>query len=79
MLKERYKLGMEDGAVKKLKSHFAWCMRQKEMGYVNGHLAEKTAEDLAVKAAMRSGKNICETDIDDSRCFTPKTEEEILS
>ena len=79
MLKERYKLGMEDGAVKKLKSHFAWCMRQKEMGYVNGHLAEKTAEDLAVKAAMRSGKSICETDIDDSRCFTPKTEEEILS
>ena len=73
MLREKYKLGMEDGAVKKLKSHFAWCMRQKEMGYVNGHLAEKTAEDLAVKAAMRSGKSICETDIDDSRCFTPKT------
>ena len=79
MLREKYKLGMEDGAVRKLKSHFAWCMRQKEMGYVNGHLAEKTAEDLAVKAAMRSGKSICETDIDDSRCFTPKTEEEILS
>ncbi|MGN0190779.1 MAG: AAA family ATPase, partial [Candidatus Cryptobacteroides sp.] len=79
ILHNRYHLGMEDGTEKKMMRHFAWCMRQTDMGHVNGHLAEKTAEDLAVVAAVKGSKSLCAEDIDDAKCFAPKTEGEILS
>ena len=79
LLDQKYHAAISEVACKKLPMHFSWFMRQKDQGYLNGHLAEKVAEDLYVKAAWRGSKTIEEQDIDLSRCFVPKSEEEILA
>lgn len=77
--RERYGASIDGGVEEKLKSHFSWFMRQKDLGYTNGHLAEKVAEDIYVKAALRGSKLIEAEDIDPDKCFVPKGEEEILA
>ncbi|MBQ8957071.1 MAG: AAA family ATPase [Bacteroidales bacterium] len=79
LLKDKYHAPISAGVEELLEAHFAWCMRQKEVGYTNGHLAEKTAEDLSVKAAYRGSKTVEERDIDMAECFFPKSEEQILA
>lgn len=76
---EKYKVTASESAVKKLSTHFAWYMRQQEVGYSNGHLSEMVAETLFVNAASRGSKTIEEQDIDTDKCFIPKSEEEILA
>ena len=63
----------------KLKAHFGWYMRQTDVGHTNGHLSEKVAEGLYVKATLRGSKVVEAQDIDTSECFIPKTEEQILA
>ena len=79
IIEEKYACKLGESSERLLASHFAWCVRQKESGYANGHLAEKTAEDLCVKAAYRGSKTIEEQDFDLSECFVPKSEEQIMS
>ncbi len=79
ILQEKYQAGYSEDLPKKLNAHFAWCMKQTDMGYVNGHLAENEAENLFVKAFDRNSKTIEEKDVDTSQCFIPKTEEQILA
>ena len=76
---EKYHVTASEAAMKKLSTHFGWYMRQTEMGYSNGHLAEMVAETLFVNAASRGSKTIEEQDIDSEKCFIPKSEEEILA
>ncbi len=76
---EKYHVKASEAALNKLQSHFAWYMRQKDVGYSNGHLSEMVAETLFVNAASRGSKTIEEQDIDSDKCFVPKTEEEILA
>ena len=76
---QKYKVKASDAAIGKLSSHFAWFMRQKEVGYSNGHLSEMVAERLFVNAASRGSKVIEEQDIDSDKCFIPKSEEEIFA
>ena len=54
-------------------------MRQKDISYLNGHLAENVAESVYVKVALRSDKTVVADDIDTARCFIPKTEEQIMA
>ncbi|MGM9762425.1 MAG: AAA family ATPase [Candidatus Cryptobacteroides sp.] len=79
ILKEKYGVGLADGTGELIGKHFAWYMRQADLGHTNGHLAEKVAENLSVKAALRASKTIEPQDIDISECFIPKSEEEILA
>ena len=79
LLQDKYQADAADELPKKLNAHFAWCMRQKDLGYVNGHLAEEEAQNLYVKAMLRNSKTIEAGDVDTSECFIPKTEEEILA
>lgn len=79
ILKEKYGVSIADGVRELLDKHFAWYMRQTDLGHTNGHLAEKVAENLSVKAALRASKTIEVQDIDISECFIPKSEEEILA
>ena len=79
LLKERYNADIADDLLPKLNAHFAWYMRQKDLGHTNGHLAEKVAEDLYVKAKYRGSRTVEAQDIDISECFIPRTEEQILA
>ena len=79
LLKEKYNADIADDLLPKLNAHFAWYMRQKDLGHTNGHLAEKVAEDLYVKAKYRGSKTVEAQDIDISECFIPRTEEQILA
>ena len=79
VLNENYKADVADDLVQKLRAHFGWYMRQQNMGYVNGHLAEKVAGDLFVRAFDRNSKTIAAQDIDTAECFVPKSEDEILA
>lgn len=79
LLKEKYHADIANGMKDLLEAHFGWYMRQKEVGFTNGHLAEKTAEDLSVKAAYRGSRTIEDKDIDISACFFPKNEEQIMA
>ncbi len=79
LLEEKYKVKCSELALQKLSTHFAWYMRQTEVGYSNGHLSEMVAETLFVNAASRGSKTIEEQDIDSGKCFIPKSEEEILA
>ena len=79
LLKEKYHTNVADSVEMLLEAHFAWYMRQKEVGYTNGHLAEKIAENLSFKATYRGSKTIEEQDIDISECFFPKSEEQIMA
>ena len=79
LLKEKYHVDVAKGVENLLEAHFGWYMRQKEVGYTNGHLAEKTAENLSVKAAYRGSKTVEVKDIDMSECFFPKSEEQIMA
>lgn len=78
-LKEKYHMDAAPDMVKKLNSHFLWYMRQKNQGFLNGHLAESVAESISVKAAIRGSKTVEPKDINDAECFVPKSEEEILA
>ena len=79
VLKNRFGAGVSDDLPQKLDSHFAWFMRQVELGHTNGHLSEKVAEDIYVKARLRGSKTVEAQDIDNSECFIPKSEEQILA
>lgn len=79
ILKEKYNAAVPDDVRRLMEAHFSWYMRQNDLGHTNGHLAEKVAENLYVKAALRSDKNISPQDIDLKECFIPKTEEEIFA
>ncbi len=79
LLKDRYGAEAASGVKTKLDSHFAWFMRQQDLGHANGHLAEKVAEDIYVRAALRRGRIVESEDIDDAECFIPKSEAEILA
>ena len=79
LLKNKYKIDFSDNLPKKLNAHFAWFMRQTNLGHTNGHLSEMVAESLYVKAMSRGGKMVEPQDIDTSECFIPKTEEQILA
>lgn len=79
IIKEKYKTPVSDDLPKKLAAHFAWYMRQSDIGFANGHLSEKVADDLLVSAVSRGSKVIEPQDIDTSRCFIPKSEEQILA
>ena len=68
-----------DGVEKRLSAHFAWCMRRTDNSHTNGHLAEKTAENLCVKAAYRGSDVVEEQDIDLGECFIPKSEDQIMA
>ena len=78
-LKEKYHMDVAPDIVKKLSSHFSWYMRRTDLGHVNGHLADKVAESISVKAALRGSKTVENQDIPDAECFIPKGEEEILA
>lgn len=79
LLKEKYHAEVAEDLEPKLASHFSWYMRQVELGHTNGHLADKVAEDLYVKARYRGSKTVEAQDINDSECFIPKNEEDILA
>ncbi len=79
LLKEKYKAEVADNLSAKLSAHFAWYMRQTDIGHTNGHLSEKIAENLYVKATLRGSKTIEAQDVDTAECFIPKTEEQILA
>ena len=79
LLKDKYHVEIGEGVEKKLNAHFAWYMRQTDLGHANGHLSEKVAENVYVKAALRGSKTIEEQDIDTSECFIPKSEDQILA
>lgn len=78
MLKKEKRMDIADEALPKLRAHFAWYMRQKELTYVNGRLAEKVANDLCVSAKLRGSDTIEAADIEDEKTFVPKTEEQIF-
>ncbi len=71
-------MDIADEALPKLRAHFSWYMRQKELTYVNGRLAEKVANDLCVSAKLRGSDTIEAVDIEDEKTFVPKTEEQIF-
>ena len=79
ILKETYKLDASEGLPDILASHFQWFMRQPDLSHLNGHLAEKVAENLSVKAALRGRNTVTEEDVPAGERFTPKSEEEILA
>ena len=79
ILREQYKLGTTPELEKRLDAHFAWYVRQPDLGFANGHLAEKVALDVFVMASARGSKTADEQDIKLSECFIPKTEEEIFA
>lgn len=79
LLKEKYKVETADNLSTKLKAHFGWYMRQTDIGHTNGHLSEKVAESLYVKATLRGSKVVEAQDIDTSECFIPKNEDQILA
>ena len=41
ILKEKYKVDPNPDVDKKLNAHFAWYMRQQDLGHINGHLSER--------------------------------------
>lgn len=79
LLKDKYKVETTDDFAARLKAHFAWYMRQVNLGHTNGHLAEKVAESVYVKVALRQDKTAEARDIDMNECFIPKSEEDILA
>ncbi|MCR5560924.1 MAG: AAA family ATPase [Bacteroidales bacterium] len=79
ILKEKYNKEADEALGKRLRAHFAWFMRQPDLGHTNGHLAEKVAEDVCVKAICRGSKTVGEQDVNTAECFIPKTEEEIFA
>ena len=79
ILKEKYKVDPNPDVDKKLNAHFAWYMRQQDLGHINGHLSEKVADDIYVKIALRGSNVLEEQDINTAECFIPKTEEQILA
>lgn len=78
LLKKEKRMDIAEDALPKLRAHFAWYMRQKELTYVNGRLAEKVANDLCISAKLRGSDTIETVDIEDDKTFVPKTEEEIF-
>lgn len=79
LLKEKYGAETAPELSGRLDEHFAWFMRQTDLGFTNGHLAEKVAEDLFVRASLRGSRTVDLQDIDLGECFIPKTEEEIFA
>ena len=79
LLEGKYKVKVADDIVKKLNAHFAWFMRQPDLGHLNGHLAEYVSETIYYKMALRPDKTVVVDDIDTAQCFIPKSEEQILA
>ena len=75
-LKQQYNLDITKEGLKKLHGHFEWMMRKGEGIEGNGHLAEQKAEEMAVNAMLRRGKEVDEQDIV-GEVFVPRTEAEI--
>ncbi len=76
LLKEKFTFDITDEAMKKLKAHFEWVMRQGGGLTSNGHLAEAKAEELAINMVTRGGKVVEEQDVQ-GNIFVPRTEAEI--
>lgn len=76
ILKHLYKLDITAEALKKLQGHFEWLMRKGDGIESNGHLAEQKAEELAVNAMLRHGREVEEQDVQ-GEVFVPRTEAEI--
>lgn len=76
ILKKRYKFDISPEALKKLEGHFEWMMRKGGGTANNGLLAELKAEEMAVNALLRGGKQIEEEDVK-GEVFVPRTEAEI--
>lgn len=76
LLRENYQLGITDEAVKKLKAHFIWMIRNGDGINSNGHLSEKKADELAINAVKRGAKEVDEQDVR-GNIFVPRTETEI--
>ena len=79
LLKESYHMDLAAGVSVKLNAHFSWFMRQKDLAYTNGHLAEKVAETLYMNAASRNSRTVEMQDIPDRECFVPRSVEEVLA
>lgn len=79
LLEEKYKVKVADDVMKKLNAHFAWFMRQPDLGHLNGHLAEYVSESIYYRMALRPDKTVVADDIDTAQCFIPKSEEQILA
>ena len=79
LIEERYGMKADEDLSAALKGHFTWYMRQPDLGHNNGHLSERVAEALSIRAAIRGSKTVGAQDINPKECFVPKTEEEILS
>ena len=79
LLEDKFGLKADDDLPARLKAHFTWYMRQPDLGHNNGHLAERVAEDLSVRAALRGSKTVSACDVDPKECFIPKSEEDILA
>ncbi|MBR4734843.1 MAG: AAA family ATPase [Bacteroidales bacterium] len=79
LIEERYGMKPEEGLKAALKGHFTWYMRQPDLGHNNGHLAERVAEALSVRAALRGSKTVGAEDVNPKECFIPKSEEDILA
>ena len=79
LLKGSYGMDLAAGVPRKLNTHFAWFMRQKDVAYINGHLSERVAETLYLNAAQRNSRTVEEQDIPDAECFIPRSEEVILA
>ena len=78
LLEDKYGLKADEDLPDALKAHFTWFMRQPDLGHNNGHLSEKVAEQLSVKAAVRGSKTVSAMDVNPKECFIPKSEDEIL-
>ena len=76
ILKKRYKFDITPEALKKLEGHFEWMMRKGGGTANNGLLAELKAEEMAVNALLRGGKQIEEDDVK-GEVFVPRSEDEI--
>jgi SpoVK/Ycf46/Vps4 family AAA+-type ATPase len=79
LLKGKYDVSVADDLPNKLNAHFAWYMRQTDLGHTNGHLSEMVAESIYVKTIARGSKTAEAQDIDTAQCFIPKSEDQILA
>ncbi|MBO6026141.1 MAG: AAA family ATPase [Bacteroidales bacterium] len=75
-LSDKYGLSITPEAVKKLKAHYIWLVRNGDGTGSNGHLAEKKADDMAINAMKRRSRQVDEQDVQ-GNVFVPRTEAEI--
>lgn len=78
ILKERFRIGISQDAVAKLKARYEWLSRLGTGTYGNGHLAVTMAEDLATNMFNRGASKCVEAEDITGEIFIPRTEEEIF-